>query len=191
MKIRIGFFAVMLGLSLVLTHSHFALAAFLAALLHEFGHILAARLCGIPLYECKIGLFGAGLFPEEALFSYGREIILCAAGPLTNLLFALLGLLYISGNPSAFLEYFVFSSFAFGLLNLLPIRDFDGGRVLQALLALRFSPTTVERTIWLLSFFCILFLWSISVYLLLRASSSLSLFVFSLSLFCRIFIRDS
>ena len=190
MKIKIGFFAVMLTLSLILSHSLFSLAALLAALLHEIGHILVARLCKIRLVECKIGIYGAGLFPECNLFSYQKEILLCAAGPLANFLTATVGMIIFNCYPSDFLQWFIFSSFLLGVMNLLPIKDFDGGRILYSLLSVKVSIKAAEQTLRALSFCFIFLLWSFSVYLLLRASSSLSLFVFSISLFVRIFIPE-
>ena len=188
MKIKIGFFAIMLFLSLLLSHSLFSLATLLAALLHELGHILAARLFKIHFSECKMGLYGIGLIPDNSLFSYGQEILLCAAGPVANFLLAFSLFLLLPHYPNRFLEYLLFSSVALGCLNLIPIRDFDGGRILRAILSPRCSAAGVERIISVVSFLCILSVWSLSVYLLIRASSSLSLFIFSISLFCRIFI---
>ncbi len=191
MKIKVGFFAIMLALSLVISRSLLAPAALLAASLHELGHILMAALCKIRLKTCKIGLYGAGISPDgNCLYSYGKELLLCLGGPLVNLLsFALL-----TRSPSeqgSFLYFFLFSSLLLGSLNLLPIQGFDGGRILAALLSFRFSPMAIHRILQLCSFFCVFLLWSISVYLLLRFSSSLSLFIFSISLFCRIFIPES
>ncbi len=191
MKIRVGFFAIMLMLSLLLSHSLFSLAAFFAALCHELGHFFAARLCKIKFKECKIGLFGAGLLPDEALFSYRHEISLCAAGPLSNLFLLIFLYPFYQKFPTEFLRYLLFSSLAFGVMNLLPIRDFDGGRILSVILSQHFSPRTVSLLLSCLSFIFIFFLWSLSVYFLLRFSASLSLFIFSISLFLRIFIPHS
>lgn len=190
MKIKIGFFTILLALSLLLDHSTLALASLLAAATHELGHIAMAALCGIHLRECRVGLYGAGLIPDGHLYSYGQEILLCLSGPLVNLLLGSLGLNFLSLFSSQFFAHFVFSSFVLGLLNLLPIRDFDGGRILSALLCRRLSERSAYRILSLLSFLCVFILWSFSVYLLLRAAASLSLFVFSLSLFFRIFIRE-
>ena len=190
MKIKIGFFAILLFLSLLLTHSFFSLASLLAALLHELGHLLAARICHIRMKEFSVGLFGAGLTPKDGLYSYFDEILLCLAGPLSNFFFAFSVLLFTKQEPSPFCVAFLFSSFAFGILNLLPIKGFDGARILRALLLLRFRLDLVEKLLSFLSFSFIFLLWSLSVYLLFRTLSSLSLFVFSLSLFVRVFITE-
>ena len=187
MKIKVGFFAILLFFSLFITHPSFSFASLLAVFLHELGHLLAARICHIGMKEFSLGLFGAGLTPDDRLYSYFDEIILCLGGPLTNLFFASLAL-FSSSSP--FLESFIFASFAYGILNLLPIRTFDGGRIFRSLLLFFLPLTLTEKILSALSFFCIFCLWSISVYLLLRTTSSLSLFVFSLSLFCRLFLPE-
>lgn len=190
MKLKIGFFAIMLALSFLLAPSLLSLCAFLAALLHELGHIAMARLCHIHLRECKIGIYGAGLIPDGSLYSYGQEILLCLAGPLTNLLTMCLFLPIQFSFLEEFRQGFLFASLALGLLNLLPIKGFDGGRVLHALLSLRMQPHTVSLITSACSFLCIFSLWSASIYLLLRTAASLSLFIFSLSLFSRIFLNE-
>lgn len=86
MKLGVSFFSLLILLSLILTRSYLSLVALVAAALHECGHILAAKLCRIPLVQMKLGIFGATLQTDRALCSYGKEIILAAAGPLTNLL---------------------------------------------------------------------------------------------------------
>ena len=188
MKIRIGFFAVMLVLSLMISRSVLALAALLAALFHELGHLLIARKYKIQFQECKVGLFGAGLYPDNSLFSYKQEIALCAAGPLFNFLLAAALLPVLSRYPHTFLLYLYFSSLSLGILNLLPIRDFDGGRILYSVLSIRCSQHTSSLCLSFLSFLSLFILWSFSVYFLLRASATLSLFIFTVSIFFRIFM---
>ena len=191
MKVRIGFLAVMLALSLFFTRSLFSLALLLAALSHELGHILMALACRIRLKECTVGIYGAGLIPEHGLYSYGKEILLCLAGPLCNFFLGTFGLVIGRSFPSELLEYFSVSSLILGCMNLLPIRDFDGGRILLSLLSVFFSPAVADKALMALSFLFVFLLWSFSLYLLLCHAASLSLFIFSLSLFVRIFIPEA
>lgn len=190
MKIRIGFLAIMLALSLFITRSLFSLGLLLAVLSHELGHIIMAYACGIRLKECTVGIYGAGLMPEYGLYSYGKEILLCLAGPLFNFFLGSLGLVIGLAHPSELLEYFSLSSFILGGMNLLPIRDFDGGRILLSLFTVFFDPGLADRILTVLSFLFVFLLWSLSLYLLLCHAASLSLFIFSLSLFIRIFIPE-
>ena len=189
MKLGISFFSLLMLLLLILTRSYLSLAALVAAALHECGHIIAAKLCGIPLVDMKLGIFGATLTTDRALCSYGKEILLASAGPATNLLcFALCSLLHVDCEA---IELFCVASWALAILNLLPIRELDGGRIVYCALASTFSPSLASRVVGALSFGIIFSLWALSVYLILRLGASLSLFIFSCFLFCKIFIKNT
>jgi stage IV sporulation protein FB len=189
MKLGVSFFSLLMLLSLILTRSYLSLAALVAAALHECGHILAAKLCRIPLVQMKLGIFGATLLTDHSLCSYGKEILLAAAGPAVNIIcFATCSLLNIGGES---FEFFRISSLLLALLNLLPISELDGGRIVYCVLASLFSVRIAARVVGALSFCMIFSLWALSVYLLLRLGASLSLFTFSCFLFCKIFIKNA
>lgn len=187
LKIRLSFSGALMISALFFTHSYISIVALLAAALHELGHIIAAKICNIPLCELKLGIFGASLQPALPLLSYKKEIILAIAGPLTNLVFAIPLIIFLE-EPNQFCELFIIASLFLGILNLLPIVDFDGGRILYCLIAYKFSPVFALKTIKFLSFLLVFILWTLSVYLLLKLSNSLSLFIFSLSLFTKLFL---
>ena len=187
-KIKISFFGGLMIAALILTHSYLSLAALLAAAIHECGHILAARVCNIPLYEMKLGIFGASLSASSGLCSYKKEMILAAAGPFFN--FLTTALLYPIIKNTGLGELFLVASLFLGILNLLPVADLDGGRILYCFICQKGSPKVASAVCSVLSFLCVLCLWLLSVYLLLRRSSSLSLFIFSISLFAKIFIKQ-
>ena len=129
MKIKIGFFAIALTFALILTHSFEALPCFLSAFLHELGHIAAARISNVRFRELRLSPFGASLLPLSNLGSFSSEIFICASGPAVNLLCALITL-STPLRSFAFGELFILSSLFLGILNLLPISSFDGGRIL-------------------------------------------------------------
>ena len=191
MKIKIKCFAIMLFLSLVISHSIFAICVLAAVILHECGHILAAKCLRINLSECKIDIFGASLSPESNDFSYKDEIILCICGPLSNFFTSLIALPFLLSSNHEALLYFILASLSLAILNLLPIKGFDGGRICQAILCLITDPNFANTVISVISFICIFILWLISVYLLLITRSNLSLFVFSISLFIKIFVNET
>ena len=190
LKIKISFSGAIMVLALFLTHSYISLAALLAAFLHELGHIIAAKICKIDLGELKLGIFGASLTSKVMLCSYKKEIFLCLAGPLVNLTSVLI-LFPFCKFENNFYTLFISTSLFLGLLNLLPIYEFDGGRILFCALSYLHSQELARKIIFALSFILIFALWTLSVYLLLRLSSSLSLFIFSLSLFSKIFLLPS
>ena len=88
-------------------------------------------------------------------------------------------------------ELFALASLVLAILNLLPISELDGGRIVYCTLASRFSVECAKRVVDALSFAIIFSLWTLSVYLILRLGASLSLFVFSCFLFGKIFIKNT
>lgn len=191
MKIKISFFALMLLFTLFVCGNLFAPIPLLAAAMHEAGHILAARSRGISLTSFDIGIFGARLGMKEGIHSYTDEIIVCAAGPAVNFFAAIMAavLARISCMQSEGVEVFIFSSLSLGLINLLPVRSLDGGRILSSLISRLFSIRASDICVDILSFFSLITLWFVSLYLLLKTGASLSLFVFSVSLFANIFLE--
>jgi membrane-associated protease RseP (regulator of RpoE activity) len=194
-KIRSGLLLPLLILCLVISDRRiYTLLALSTAALHELGHILTAKATRIHLESLSLDLLGARITTKAALCSYRDEIILCAAGPLTNFIFCALAIIirniYIlpASQLWEFFTFFAVSSAALGILNLLPIESFDGGRILYCIFAVLCGTATSEKILKFLSFVSCFLLWSFSVYLIMRAGTSLSLFAFSVSLFSRLFV---
>ena len=193
-KIRIGFSVVLLFFTAALGMRPLEyLAALTAALLHEMGHVWAAHRLGVPLRSFSVELLGARLDLAPGVITYRDELLIAAAGPAVNLTTALA--LYpliprFGGGTGLFIFALTAASLGLALLNLLPIVGFDGGRILYCLLSLFLSPAAAFRAGQLLSFFCVFSLWAASVYLLLKTAGGLAVFVFSASLFCRLFVSD-
>ena len=193
LKIKFGFFSIFIILALLFTSNKFTFLSFLAATIHEVGHLVASKIFKIRICELNFGLLGARLKTSGFLCSYKQEILLCFFGPLFNFLSA--AVLYIisknMGDLCKEIDFFIMSSLVLGILNLLPIRTFDGGRILESILSCFLPIEKVFFIINLFSFIIIFSLWCISVYFLLIYTSSLGLFIFSLSLFASLFIEDN
>ena len=161
------------------------LASLLAALLHECGHLLAARLSGIRLRLLEVDVLGARLYPQGSLPSYGAEAVLAASGPAASLLLAI----PLIGSSTPFAASLRLATLSFALFNLLPIEGFDGGRMVSGTLLLFLAPRLADKVSELLSFFFLFVLWCVSVYLMMRVGNELSLFFFSTAIFFRIFLQ--
>ncbi len=113
---------------LLLTDTPALLAALLlAALLHELAHYAVLRLFGVRTARFTVTGLGATLcVPELHRLSYGAELLSAAAGPLMNLL--LWVVLSLTGRDE--LTLFAGAQMVLGILNLLPVRPMDGGRIL-------------------------------------------------------------
>lgn len=128
---------------LLLTDTPILLAALLpAALLHELAHYAVLRLCGVRTARFTLTGLGASLYaPELHRLSYGAELLSAAAGPLMNLL--LWVLLSLTGREE--LTLFAGAQMVLGVLNLLPVRPMDGGRILWLATAYLTEPYTADR----------------------------------------------
>ena len=167
------------------------LLALLSVGLHEAGHMTMALLCHVPLGGFHASSFEARIHLTGESVSYRKEACICLAGPLVNILTALL--LYPAGGrilQDDPISFFCTVSIALAVLNLFPISDFDGGRILYCMISQLLGPNTASSVCRFCSFFSLFFLWSISVYVLLRTGGNFSLFFFSVSLFLKIIETD-
>lgn len=96
----------------------------LSALCHELGHLTALRLVGARVERIRLTAFGAEIRADTRCLSYGREIVCTLAGPVVNLILALV-LARVAG------DYLMAGANLFlGVFNLLPLPSLDGGRAL-------------------------------------------------------------
>ena len=106
----------------------------LAALVHELGHLTVLRLLRGRVEQLCFRLSGAEIRYGGCRLSYGGEVVLALAGPVTNLLCALLCGLAVRWHPAPWLYRFIGCHLILAAFNLLPALPMDGGRILQALL---------------------------------------------------------
>lgn len=185
MKVRVAPAALLL-LLLAARRDPLRLLALLAAVaVHEAGHLLAAKVLSLPVRKLDLDVFGARLLTAP-LPSYRAEAFLAGAGPLFSLV---LGFLFLPCKVPFFTTVSALS-FSFALLNLLPVADFDGGRLLSALLAFRLGPFRAARLLDLSSYLSLLFLFSLSACLLLRFGQDPALAVLCAALFARQFLKS-
>lgn len=182
MKIRtgIGFWVFLIYLAFD-GYKYVDFMIFPAIIVHELGHILAARFSKTKISGISIEPFGARIELEGGIVSYTQELIVSAMGPVFSIVFAILSFLLAKENfvNASFFDFSAYSLFL-GALNLFPMKTFDGGRILSSLLSVRFGIKTAENAIEITTFLAAFFMWFISVYILLKYRAGLSLFVVSL-----------
>ena len=190
-KIKLGVFTLPIILLIFFTLNNYLLVIITPIIIHELGHIVAAWILNIKISEFSVGILGARLKTGPDQLSYGNEIILALFGPLANFLCVFVG--YVIYKKYNFHDTYLFlmTSLLLGAINLLPIKTFDGGRIFESFLSIFLPLGWAVRITYIISLICIITLWLISVYFLLIYSSSLGLFVFSLSLFFEIFVSEN
>lgn len=151
------------------------LIPFLSVLLHEFGHIMAARLVGGEAKVIIMWMFG-GLAMCQAPMHAGKQFFVSAAGPIVTFMIMAPCMLIVQqgftpdvpltyqqqGLLMATLAYTASINLVLLLFNLLPCYPLDGGRMTRAalwpLIGLRKAGFV---TVWL-AYVCIagLFTWA-------------------------------
>lgn len=112
----------------------FAVGFVLLILIHECGHLLAARRLGLKVgVPVFIPFMGAFIALKEAPRNAWVEAQVGIGGPLLGSLGAAAadGLYWLTGNP--LFRGLAFSGFFLNLFNLAPIGFLDGGRIVTAL----------------------------------------------------------
>lgn len=105
---------------------------FLALLNHEFGHYFIAKKLHYKLNSFRLNFTGARLNYESGIFENSDEIKIAVAGPLVNIISAILitSLWWIFPIFYHFTYSFVCQNLFLGLFNLLPVFPLDGGRIM-------------------------------------------------------------
>jgi len=135
-----------------LNKTEFLYSTLIFAMLHEAGHILALKYFKIKIIEFKLSLFGANIKTENYnSINNFQSAIISFCGPLVNLVFFLLFLIFnIYFEKHLFFE-FSLVNFVLAFFNLLPFYSFDGGKILSSLLNNYFSDITSNKVITLVS----------------------------------------
>lgn len=207
MKIKLNFGALLLIFSIFCSNNILISGIYIfCAGVHEIGHLLAARILKIRIAEMSLDIAGAKITPAGQISSYKKEFFLCAAGPATSFAIASASLillkitgveinisfLYSTLNQELSAVYtalgfvFIFSMIQ-GIINLIPISGFDGGRMGKSVIAYLFGEDIAQSSDRSITFIFAFILWMISVYILIKAGQGLSLFSFSLCMFLKIF----
>lgn len=121
------------------------LAAFVAIMLHEFGHALTARAFGAEGIEVTLyGLGGLTSFRHPEKVSHWKSFLISGAGSAVGIVAGLgiIGLARLDVFDSwpdlsiDFLDYFIFVALVWGVLNWVPIVPLDGGHMTQHFIAI-------------------------------------------------------
>jgi Zn-dependent protease len=143
--------------STLLAVALFIIVLFVCVILHEFGHALTARRFGVETIDIIISPIGGiarlKKLPEKPM----HELIVAIAGPIVNLSIAIIlfivaviayshiplptidnSIKFIS-SPFGFLALLIWLNIVLFVFNLIPAFPMDGGRILRALLSMKYG----------------------------------------------------
>ncbi|MCR5353379.1 MAG: hypothetical protein K6D98_03650 [Clostridiales bacterium] len=110
--------------------SVFTLIVILCALFHELGHIFAMKLFKVKIYSLDLYLSGGVIRSDCALLNYKKELAVSFAGIFANLIFALGALIFHLFSRDIFPVFTCFCNIFLAVLNIIPQKNLDGGRIL-------------------------------------------------------------
>lgn len=131
----------------------FVALLFACVLLHELGHVFAARHYGVKTPDITLWPFGGIANMERIPEKPSEELVVAIAGPAVNVVIALVILVFLGATlgsaginadelakiedpASSLLVKLAGANIFLVLFNLIPAFPMDGGRVLRALLAM-------------------------------------------------------
>ncbi len=180
-RFELSFIAVAaMSLVIVLDTTGRICACFIAAVIHECGHLLAMYCRGIKPQCIKLRVFDIAIVAQGER-SFADYFVITLAGPCANFLSAFVFCFF---SRTLFL-----SSVVIGVFNLLPIETFDGGHALLLLLSRRYSPKTcvyIQKALTLLLLIPCL---TLGILMLFYSKYNYSLLLISLYLVAVLFLK--
>lgn len=144
-----------------------------AAALHELGHLIMMRLCGVAVRGVSLRLFDVRIDADSPR-RVRDDILITLGGVTVNFLLAAMFV------PCGM--FFGYANLALGSFNLLPVMSLDGGRLLTILLSRRYGARICDRVLKITSFVILLPLMTAGIYTLLQSGYNYSLLFVSLYL---------
>ncbi|MFG1373114.1 site-2 protease family protein [Xanthobacter oligotrophicus] len=141
----------------------FVALLFACVLLHELGHVFAARRYGVKTPDITLWPFGGIANLERIPEKPSQELVVAIAGPLVNVVIALVLLVILSATlggtdltadslakiedpRTSILVKLAGANIFLVVFNLIPAFPMDGGRALRALLAMRIGYSKATAT---------------------------------------------
>lgn len=147
----------------------------LFALIHEFGHVLVARILGNKLLKFKIMPLGFSIFLQTNIEDYNKKIkkgnmyvlknlIISIAGPITNIIIFLVT--FFLPIELMIKEKIIYINAIIAIFNLIPMYPLDGSKILQNVLKLfcsnkesyKYTNIVANATLIIFTIFCSVFI---------------------------------
>ena len=183
-RVEVGFwFAAGTAFLLLGDPAGIGIIGYLAAVIHESGHLMVMKALGVPAVCVRCGLFGLEILEEKRCRkSYWADMLIALAGPLANgvAFLLLLPVQYVTASP--FAMGFLSANGIMAIFHLLPVEPLDGGQALYAGFCRRMPPARAEKICRGISFLTLLPLGILGFSVLLYSRYNFSLLLVSLYL---------
>ena len=191
MKLRVAKIELIVGFEvaaaltavLLLDREYRVLCCFLAAAIHELGHLFMMKLCGAEPSGINVSLFDIKIIQRSRhSLSFVRDALIILAGPAANLImFALF---------FPFCAVFSAVNLMLGAFNLLPASGVDGGQLLFLILLRRFGARKSALITDITTVAVCVPMFFVGLTVLLYSKYNFSLLFLSLYLILTVFMRE-
>lgn len=154
-------------------------------IIHEFAHAFVSEKLGYTLSSVRIMPYGVSIDGDFEGVHGGHEMLIAAAGPLSNLLLWIIitGVWWMYPDSYNATKFLAESSFFTAAVNLIPVYPLDGGRVLHGFLSSKLTPLAARRTTTIISWVCGVIVVAFALYAIISGANytyaTLAIFVLS------------
>ncbi|MBR5539401.1 MAG: hypothetical protein IKU61_05830 [Clostridia bacterium] len=150
---------------------------------HECAHLAALKIFKGRILSFRIAPFGLCIDYDAESLSLLRELAVCAAGCVSNLLLTLISLLIYAAFGVDTAVMLALVSAVLGMMNLLPIYPLDGYRVLNIIFSFFVLPAAAFRISFFISGVLAFLFFGVAAYLFTTALTGVLPLLFSLYIF--------
>lgn len=167
------------------------MSALFLSLVHELGHIFLLLLCNTRIIEININVFSVDIVKDESFYlPYTKEIVIIMAGPLFNMIFALIfGIIY-NFSKLEILKILSVQSFLIGLVNFIPISSLDGGQIFSIFLRRFFDDFRTKQISFVVSVMFIIPMMTLGFYMFIKSGINISMIVLAIYLSSFLVMRE-
>lgn len=180
--IQISFlFVGIITLALLIDTTYTVILGVLSAFIHEVSHIVSFILLGKRPKKLSFEITGILLEKDNICMTIKQELIVLFSGSAVNLIIFVCIFSFKSNNQM--LNIFAISNLILGVMNLLPLDTFDGGKIVNLILStiantnIAFKICKFIQTIITIIFFIVYFI------LVINYSFNFSLLIIAIYLF--------
>lgn len=177
--IQSGFF-MLLTFLLVFLETKWIIAALLAIIVHETGHVAAMMILKIRIKSITFCSTGVSIAYTGEYTPYLHDIFAAIAGPLANIFVAFICCQIYKNTGGEFSGVFMAFNICLAIFNLLPIKYLDGGKVMYSLSAVFTDPIFAEKTLQVFSDIFALLILFFGIYLFYTTGFNVTLLLTSL-----------
>lgn len=150
------------------------------AVVHELGHAFFIFSQKQKITNIEILPFGGVISHTAEGLSYEGEMAICAGGIFFNLVFAFVSSFFLTWYKSEYLLLFIFSCLFFAVINLIPLKTNDGGRLAFLSALKKRGEEYAEKAVKYYSLFGMIFLLALAGYILYLSGFNNGLCIFFL-----------